>query len=110
MSGRGGDAYPVKVVIINTQHIETDAASFKSVVQKLTGKDSTVAVSPKSADNLFHRSSEGGGQRAIPERSRFETVQRTNASLCRDESFNRLMKEMPSVDDELHQLWLWAQS
>ncbi|KAG5597470.1 hypothetical protein H5410_038702 [Solanum commersonii] len=35
---------PVKIVIINTQYIETDASSFKSVVQKLTGKNSTVAV------------------------------------------------------------------
>ncbi|KAI6687093.1 hypothetical protein NL676_023921 [Syzygium grande] len=109
MLGRGGNANPVKVVIINTQYIETDAASFKSVVQKLTGKDSTVAISPKSADNLFHCPFEGGRQRAMPERSRIEPVQRTNVSLCRDESFNRLMKEMPPVD-ELHQLWLWAQS
>nr|GMD08588.1 VQ motif-containing protein 1-like [Ipomoea batatas] len=30
----------VKVVVINTQYIETDARSFKSVVQSLTGKDS----------------------------------------------------------------------
>nr|GLL47192.1 VQ motif protein [Ipomoea trifida] len=33
----------VKVVVINTQYIETDARSFKSVVQSLTGKDSPVA-------------------------------------------------------------------
>ncbi|XP_076896401.1 VQ motif-containing protein 1-like [Bidens hawaiensis] len=31
---------PVKVVIINTEYVETDAMSFKSVVQHLTGKDS----------------------------------------------------------------------
>ncbi|KAF8031607.1 hypothetical protein BT93_D0736 [Corymbia citriodora subsp. variegata] len=109
MSGRGGNANPVKVVIIDTRHVETDAASFKSVVQKLTGKDSTVAVSPNSEDNLFRCSYEGGRQRAVPERSRAAPVQRTYASLFRDESFNRLVKEMPPVD-ELHQLWLWAQS
>ncbi|MED6216323.1 hypothetical protein PIB30_006608 [Stylosanthes scabra] len=43
MSGYGGGSSkkgPVKVVIINTQYVETDATSFKSVVQKLTGKDS----------------------------------------------------------------------
>ncbi|KAI6687095.1 hypothetical protein NL676_023923 [Syzygium grande] len=100
MMGRGGNVTPVKVVIINTEYVETDAASFKSVVQKLTGKDSTVAISPKSVDNLFHYTFEGGRQRAM---------RRTNASLCGDESFNRLMKEMPPVD-ELHQLWLWVQS
>ncbi|KAF7846874.1 hypothetical protein BT93_D0738 [Corymbia citriodora subsp. variegata] len=109
MSGRGGNAKPVKVVIINTQYVETDAASFKSVVQKLTGKDSTVAVSPKSVDNLFHSSFEGGRPRAMPERSQIEPVQRTNASVCRDESFNGLMKEMTPVD-ELHQQWLGAES
>ncbi|KAE9592850.1 hypothetical protein Lal_00029152 [Lupinus albus] len=31
---------PVKIVIINTQYVETDAMNFKSVVQKLTGKHS----------------------------------------------------------------------
>ncbi|RYQ96178.1 hypothetical protein Ahy_B08g091768 [Arachis hypogaea] len=43
MSGYGGGSNkgPVKVVIINTQYVETDATSFKSVVQKLTGKDSS---------------------------------------------------------------------
>ncbi|XP_010060795.2 VQ motif-containing protein 10 [Eucalyptus grandis] len=109
MSGRGENAKPVKVVIINTEYVQTDAASFKSVVQKLTGKDSTVALSPKSADNLFHNSFEGCRQRATPERSRIEPVQQANASLCRDESFNRWMKEMPPPD-ELHQLWPWAES
>ncbi|KAI3411509.1 uncharacterized protein J3R85_017936 [Psidium guajava] len=109
MLGRGGDVHPVKVVIIDTQYFETDVASFKSVVQKLTGKDSTVTVSPKSADNLFHCSSEEGKQRAMPERSRFEPVWRTNSPLCRDELCNRSMSETRPVD-ELHQLWLWAQS
>lgn len=33
----------VKVVLMDTQYVETDPMSFKSVVQKLTGKDSSVA-------------------------------------------------------------------
>ncbi|XWS18639.1 hypothetical protein CRYUN_Cryun32bG0062100 [Craigia yunnanensis] len=33
----------VKVVLIDTQYVETDPFSFKSVVQKLTGKDCCVA-------------------------------------------------------------------
>ncbi|KAH7545156.1 VQ motif-containing protein 10 [Ziziphus jujuba] len=33
----------VKVVLIDTQYIQTDPMSFKSVVQSLTGKDSCVA-------------------------------------------------------------------
>ncbi|KAI4342440.1 hypothetical protein MLD38_027067 [Melastoma candidum] len=39
MSVRSGS---VKVVIIDTRYVKTDPASFKSVVQKLTGKDSKV--------------------------------------------------------------------
>ncbi|CAN1141259.1 VQ motif-containing protein 10 [Linum perenne] len=33
----------VKVVLIDTQYVETDPQSFKSVVQRLTGKDSCVS-------------------------------------------------------------------
>nr|GEW61472.1 ribonuclease H-like domain-containing protein [Tanacetum cinerariifolium] len=47
---------PVKVVIINTEYVETDATSFKSVVQRLTGKDSPSPVT--SPNNM--RSSHGG--------------------------------------------------
>ncbi|KAM5586532.1 VQ motif-containing protein 10 [Rosa sericea] len=43
MSGQGRGDRTVKVVIINTKYVETDAMSFKDVVQKLTGKDSRVA-------------------------------------------------------------------
>lgn len=39
----------MKVVHIQTQYVETDACSFKSVVQNLTGKDSTIAESPSSS-------------------------------------------------------------
>ncbi|KAG6397878.1 hypothetical protein SASPL_139328 [Salvia splendens] len=45
MAMRGGERSGVKVVIINTEYVETDAVSFKSVVQRLTGKDATVAES-----------------------------------------------------------------
>lgn len=40
---------PVKVVIINTQYVETDATSFKSVVQRLTGKDSKIEIHPSNS-------------------------------------------------------------
>ncbi|KAH7685829.1 VQ domain-containing protein [Dioscorea alata] len=38
MSGREGSK-PVKVKIIETKYVQTDATQFKSVVQQLTGKD-----------------------------------------------------------------------
>ncbi|WOK99850.1 hypothetical protein Cni_G08562 [Canna indica] len=40
-----------KVKIIETQFIETDASSFKSVVQSLTGKDLPPASRSSSAKN-----------------------------------------------------------
>ncbi|KAJ0017093.1 hypothetical protein Pint_09959 [Pistacia integerrima] len=49
----GSKRQAVKVVLIDTQYVETDQKSFKSVVQQLTGKDSCVAwiqgSSPKGA-------------------------------------------------------------
>ncbi|KAK4750680.1 hypothetical protein SAY87_004162 [Trapa incisa] len=42
---------PLKVVIIDTQYVEMDAESFKSVVQRLTRKDSTVNFNSKQCMN-----------------------------------------------------------
>lgn len=41
MSRKGVEAAGVKVTVIETRFVKTDAAHFKSVVQSLTGKDST---------------------------------------------------------------------
>ena len=38
----------VKVTIIETQFVKTDEANFKSVVQQFTGKDSMVAMAPRT--------------------------------------------------------------
>lgn len=79
--GRNGNK-PVKVVIINTQFVETDARSFKSVVQNLTGKDSTIpAVEPPQ------RFQSGGG--AAPVFSRGTSFK----------DFERMLKELPSLDE-----------
>jgi hypothetical protein len=42
MSKRGGEARPATVKIIETVHVDADQCSFKSVVQKFTGKDAVV--------------------------------------------------------------------
>ncbi|OMO74586.1 VQ motif-containing protein [Corchorus capsularis] len=94
---------PMKVVIINTKYVETDATSFKSVVQELTGKDSVVTSNSSTK----------------PKRSRFyeEQIKRNNEQaviggggggggsiLMKNLSFkefDRLLKDMPSVDDLL---------
>ena len=64
----GGGREPVKIVLIKTQYIETDARSFKSVVQELTGKDSgargsnlsPASKSRKVRSNLGTKIMEGG--------------------------------------------------
>ncbi|KAL2245548.1 VQ motif-containing protein 1-like [Sesamum indicum] len=84
--GGTGNRDPVKVVIINTEYVETDAVSFKSVVQRLTGKNSTLAQEP----------------------SRNEAPARRNAPVLgrgmsfRD--FDRMLKELPPLD-ELYRLY-----
>ncbi|XP_012850531.1 PREDICTED: VQ motif-containing protein 1-like [Erythranthe guttata] len=47
-SRRRGSKDAVKVVIINTEYVETDARSFKSVVQNLTGKDSIISYASRA--------------------------------------------------------------
>ncbi|KAB2029319.1 hypothetical protein ES319_D05G153900v1 [Gossypium barbadense] len=43
MAAKGMSRENVKVVLIGTQYVETDPVSFKSVVQRLTGKDCCVS-------------------------------------------------------------------
>ncbi|KAL9669693.1 hypothetical protein QQ045_007241 [Rhodiola kirilowii] len=48
------DGVQIKVVFIETQYINIDAVSFKSVVQRLTGKDSAQNLPPSSLATLSH--------------------------------------------------------
>lgn len=52
---------PVKVVYIDTQYVETDPLSFKSVVQSLTGMNSTVALMEESSSLPCHKRKRCGG-------------------------------------------------
>ncbi|KAG5254789.1 hypothetical protein OIU77_015926 [Salix suchowensis] len=101
---------PVKVVIISTSYVETDAGSFKSVVQKLTGKD---AAPPGNSDRKSGLSRKlTSADEITGKRVRLDVsdevsgagddqVLMTDLSL---QEFERLLSEMPSVD-ELHRLW-----
>ncbi|KAK7244000.1 hypothetical protein RIF29_38815 [Crotalaria pallida] len=105
MSGVGGCSRtrePVKVVIINTQYVETDATSFKSVVQKLTGKDS---------DDTNNNNNNLASKAGKPHRQRVEEPTPTavggigSSFLMRDVSFkefDRFLSEMPPLND------IWA--
>ncbi|KAK7272649.1 hypothetical protein RJT34_29383 [Clitoria ternatea] len=88
MSSGGSNRGAVKVVIINTQYVETDATSFKSVVQKLTGKDSDHL---EAKPHRKRRHDQQGGVGSMP-------------FFMRDVSFkefDRLLTEMPP----LNELW-----
>lgn len=93
MSSGGCNREPVKVVIINTQYVETDATSFKSVVQKLTGKDSEVMGS--KGQRKKYDDNRGGVD--VPSAGGFG-----KSFLMRDVSFkefDRLLSEMPPIND-----------
>lgn len=96
---------PVKVVIINTEYVQTDATSFKSVVQKLTGKDSTGPAAAAAATD--RRFSTKGTDREKRGRSDVNEVSCTDPVLMRDLSFKefeKLLKDMPP-GNELYRLW-----
>ncbi|KAL0328351.1 UNVERIFIED_CONTAM: VQ motif-containing protein 1 [Sesamum calycinum] len=83
MAAGGRRPDPVKVVIINTQYIETDAVSFKSVVQSLTGQDSAAAERPRI------QSGAGVSYDASPVLSRGMSFK----------EFERMLKELPPLDE-----------
>lgn len=81
----------VKVVIINTQYVETDAVSFKSVVQRLTGKESTAATTGEQP-RFQSRNEVAGGASPV-----FERGMSFNG-------FDRMLVELPPLD-ELYRLY-----
>ncbi|KAF8026019.1 hypothetical protein BT93_F2743 [Corymbia citriodora subsp. variegata] len=89
----------IKVVIINTQYVQADANSFKSVVQKLTGKDSKVPGSPDAENSVATGAGTWGEARPGVEDC---------GSMSRNSSFNCdldwLLEDMPAVG-EFNDLW-----
>ncbi|KAF7141333.1 hypothetical protein RHSIM_Rhsim06G0184700 [Rhododendron simsii] len=76
---------PMKIVFIETKYVKTDVTSFKSVVQRLTGKNSKVGVEQTTG---------GLGD------------ERRAANLSRGASFkefDKLLMELPPFD-ELYRL------
>lgn len=105
MSGRG-KSEPMKVVFINTQYVETDARSFKTVVQELTGKDAIVAAGPFESPSGSDGRCYGGGSK-IREDNRELYDGRSGGGGGRvgtTTEFDRFFKEMPPME-ELYKLW-----
>ncbi|OIT01454.1 PREDICTED: VQ motif-containing protein 1-like [Nicotiana attenuata] len=99
---------PVKIVVINTQYIETDASSFKSVVQRLTGKNSNVELEATAAPPPAAAASYGGWNYQNGGTLMAETESniacKPSPNLGRGMSFNdfdKLFKELPPLDDLL---------
>lgn len=79
----------VKVVFIDTQYVQTDQTSFKSVVQQLTGKDSCVTRIKRS-------SSEGAKREILSSADRNNTA--SGSMLSKGMSFkdlDRFVLELP---------------
>lgn len=97
MSGRGKvKPEPMKVVFINTQYVETDARSFKTVVQELTGKDAIVAPGPFESPST----SEVRGKTSQDSRR----INGGGGGAGTTSEFDRFFKEMPPVE-EFFKLW-----
>ncbi|GAA0156284.1 hypothetical protein LIER_13813 [Lithospermum erythrorhizon] len=99
MSTRGFEA--VKIVIIDTQYIETDAISFKSIVQRLTGKESIMeAASVELEKNKSHLAAASAS---------ISSKCNDAPSLSRGMSFkdiNWLLDvELPPLNEELYRLF-----
>lgn len=93
MSDHGDRRGPVKVVIINTQYVDADARSFKSVVQKLTGRDAVVDHSLPITDQKNvgpQLSGCRGAETTLP----VNVVKKWSMG-----EFDRLLKEMPPLDE-----------
>ena len=120
MSGQGREERTVKVVVINTKYVETDARGFKDLVQKLTGKDSTVAYEAqepppapvtKNTTSQFRsfRDQEVMNGIRVPSSTPSSInnpaglLSRSNSSVMMRnisfKEFDRLFREMPPVDE-----------
>ncbi|KAF8095493.1 hypothetical protein N665_0331s0013 [Sinapis alba] len=102
MSGRG-KVKPMKVVFINTQYVETDARSFKNVVQELTGKDAIVAAGPFESPAASDGRCYDGGSKSGEDTRRLYGGGGGGGVETTTE-FDRFFKEMPPME-EFYKLW-----
>lgn len=97
MSGRKQDT--VKVVLMDTQYVQTDSRSFKTVVQELTGKDCCVNWIKESSSST---STVGSGHVENDETKSVSKMTLTRGFSFKD--LDRMMSEVPPPE-ELQRLW-----
>ncbi|KAK9666627.1 hypothetical protein RND81_14G199200 [Saponaria officinalis] len=95
-NARGDKA--MKVKHIKTRYVETDVTSFRSVVQTLTGKDSTIAEysPPRYSSSMIIKDERVENGRVLDKGGE---VGGSFKFLSRDLSFDRMLKELPPLDD-----------
>ncbi|NP_001142821.2 uncharacterized protein LOC100275201 [Zea mays] len=89
MSTRGGEAArQATVKIIETVHVEADRYSFKSIVQRLTGRDAVVGGGGDYSEGAPDRGSyeEAAAQRAAGFTSKQASRPFADRHACKDES------------------------
>ncbi|KAK6917175.1 VQ protein [Dillenia turbinata] len=90
---------PVKVVIISTRYVQTDPKNFKSVVQSLTGKNSSVqdqVVSPNPERSKTTTKSFNGYNGGYNNDKEMAAVSETG---CFEEQLDNLLLEMPPAEE-----------
>ncbi|KAJ8633338.1 hypothetical protein MRB53_026674 [Persea americana] len=99
MAGRGG-SHPVKVKIIMTQFVQTDAQSFKSVVQRLTGRDTSIApaAAAMTAPPRLGESFGDGGKKVLIRPKEEISFGEGHDQL---EEMERMFLDLPSFDEFL---------
>lgn len=110
MGGGSGDQRNkkvIRVVIINTEYVETDATSFKSVVQKLTGKEESTTVAPTASKRMLQGGYGDNYHQGIIKK---EDESGSAGGLdflrnCSLKDLDRLLKEIPTMDDLLYGSW-----
>ncbi|CAI0548497.1 unnamed protein product [Linum tenue] len=97
---RGGD---VKVVLIDTRYVVTEPESFKSVVQRLTGKDSCVSWIQEEASFTAATNRKRPTTSAVVGGNGSSGDGRFSKGMSFKE-LDRMMLELPAAE-ELRQLW-----
>jgi len=85
MSTRGGEARQATVKIIETVHVEADRYSFKSIVQRLTGRNAVVGDYSEGPERRS-KSNEEAAQRAAGYVSNQASKPFADRHSCKDES------------------------
>ncbi|CAL9211629.1 unnamed protein product [Musa hybrid cultivar] len=95
MSCKRAPAASVKVTVIETQFVQTDSANFKSVVQRLTGKDSAVAEVALARPRATRRRSAQPEERLCSEGERFWSQEVMGEAMFKESEWAAAMEPCP---------------